>query len=55
MHATVSTRGGTGPAADRGTEPAADQELVRSLGGFAKFLLHAGGRDFYRAVGELDL
>jgi DNA-binding MarR family transcriptional regulator len=30
-------------------------ELVRDLGGFAKFLLHSGGRDFYREVGELDL
>ncbi|MEA2470799.1 MAG: hypothetical protein QOE38_1798, partial [Thermoleophilaceae bacterium] len=30
-------------------------DLVASLGGFAKFLLHVGGRDFYRAVGELDL
>jgi DNA-binding MarR family transcriptional regulator len=35
--------------------PASDAELVRSLGGFAKFILHAGGGDFYRAVGELDL
>ena len=32
-----------------------DADLVRSLGGFAKFMLHAGGRDFYRAVGELEL
>ncbi len=32
-----------------------DAELVRSIGGFAKFILHAGGGDFYRAVGELDL
>jgi DNA-binding MarR family transcriptional regulator len=32
-----------------------DAELVRAVGGFAKFILHAGGRDFYRAVGELDL
>jgi DNA-binding MarR family transcriptional regulator len=47
MHATVS--GEQGVAAPS-TDP-----LVRSLGGFAKFLLHAGGRDFYRAVGELDL
>src|SRR5437763_4842347 len=30
-------------------------DLVRDLGGFAKFILHAGGRDFYAAVGELDL
>jgi DNA-binding MarR family transcriptional regulator len=30
-------------------------ELVRDLGGFAKFLLQSGGRDFYRAVGEMDL
>jgi DNA-binding MarR family transcriptional regulator len=30
-------------------------ELVAHLGGFAKFLLHSGGRDFYEAVGELDL
>jgi DNA-binding MarR family transcriptional regulator len=38
-------------------QPAAAEqdELVRSLGGFAKFLIHSGGRDFYRAVGELDL
>ena len=28
---------------------------MRDLGGFAKFLLHSGGRDFYREVGELDL
>jgi DNA-binding MarR family transcriptional regulator len=33
----------------------ADTDLVRDLGGFAKFLLHSGGRDFYAAVGELDL
>jgi DNA-binding MarR family transcriptional regulator len=33
----------------------AQDELVRDLGGFAKFILHAGGRDFYAAVGELDL
>jgi DNA-binding MarR family transcriptional regulator len=50
-----AAKGGTKPTANRGTGPAADQDLVRSLGGFAKFLLHAGGRDFYRAVGELDL
>jgi DNA-binding MarR family transcriptional regulator len=30
-------------------------DLVRDLGGFAKFLLNAGGRDFFREVGELDL
>jgi DNA-binding MarR family transcriptional regulator len=46
MHATVSSE--QAPAAG-------DQDLVRDLGGFAKFLLHSGGRDFYRAVGELDL
>jgi DNA-binding MarR family transcriptional regulator len=44
MHATV-------PPTQAHTQP----ELVTALGGFAKFLLHAGGRDFYRAVGELDL
>jgi DNA-binding MarR family transcriptional regulator len=33
----------------------ADTDLVRDLGAFAKFILHAGGRDFYAAVGELDL
>ena len=33
----------------------ADTDLVRDLGGFAKFILHTGGRDFYAAVGELDL
>jgi DNA-binding MarR family transcriptional regulator len=44
MHATI-------PSAQVGET----HDLVRSLGGFAKFLLHAGGRDFYREVGELDL
>ena len=43
MHATVSSKQAT------------HAELVRDLGGFAKFLLRSGGRDFYRAVGELDL
>ena len=42
MHATASA-------------PAAADELVRSVAGFAKFILQSGGRDFYRAVGELDL
>ena len=37
------------------TVPATQADLVRDLGGFAKFILHAGGRDFYAAVGELDL
>lgn len=62
MHATVSSRQGRGAAsgAARAARAAAapgaqDEELVSSLSGFAKFLLHAGGRDFYRAVGELDL
>jgi DNA-binding MarR family transcriptional regulator len=53
MHATVSSRKGQ-PGAEPGAAAAPD-DLVRSLSGFAKFLLHAGGRDFYRAVGELDL
>jgi DNA-binding MarR family transcriptional regulator len=45
MHATVPP-----------TQPIQKNDaLVRDLGGFAKFLLHSGGRDFYRAVGELDL
>jgi DNA-binding MarR family transcriptional regulator len=34
---------------------ATTDNVVRDLGRFAKLLLHAGGRDFYRAVGELDL
>jgi DNA-binding MarR family transcriptional regulator len=32
-----------------------DAELVRNLGGLSKFILHAGGREFYAAVGELEL
>jgi DNA-binding MarR family transcriptional regulator len=47
MHATV-------PQTQVALAPQ-DAELVRSLGGFAKFMLQAGGRDFYRAVGELEL
>ena len=33
----------------------AQADLVRDLGAFAKFILNAGGRDFFREVGELDL
>src|SRR3954471_23754309 len=44
MHATVSP-----------TTAQADRELARDIGAFAKFILQAGGRDFYRTVGELDL
>jgi DNA-binding MarR family transcriptional regulator len=51
MHATIPST--QSKPADGGTAQHAD--LVRDLGGFAKFLLHAGGRDFYRAVGDLDL
>lgn len=51
--AAPGQQGATG-AAEPATTPA-DAELVRSVSGFAKFILHAGGRDFYRAVGELEL
>jgi DNA-binding MarR family transcriptional regulator len=44
MHATVPPK-----------QARQDRKLVSSIGGFAKFILHAGGRDFYRAVGELEL
>ena len=50
MHATVPSA--QAPATDLSPE---DAELVRSLGGFSKFILHAGGREFYAAVGELEL
>ena len=43
------------PAASRAAVTPQDTELVRSISGFAKFILHAGGRDFYRAVGDLEL
>jgi DNA-binding MarR family transcriptional regulator len=49
MHATVPA--GSTPA----TGSTADLALVRDLGGFAKFILHSGGKEFYEAVGELDL
>jgi DNA-binding MarR family transcriptional regulator len=45
----------TSPATIACVQATADTDLVRDLGAFAKFLLHAGGRDFYAAVGELDL
>jgi DNA-binding MarR family transcriptional regulator len=48
MHATVSPAQAPGLSSE-------DAELVRSIGGFAKFILHSGGRDFYAAVGELEL
>ena len=34
---------------------ATTDNVVSDLTRFAKLLLHAGGRDFYRTVGELDL
>jgi DNA-binding MarR family transcriptional regulator len=43
------------PATIACVQATAETDLVRDLGAFAKFLLHAGGRDFYAAVGELDL
>jgi DNA-binding MarR family transcriptional regulator len=43
------------PATIACVQATADTDLVRDLGAFAKFILHAGGRDFYAAVGELDL
>src|SRR3954465_3842002 len=57
MHATVSQTcdAGAGGAKAAGGANTPDQDLVRSIGGFAKFILQAGGRDFYRAVGELEL
>jgi DNA-binding MarR family transcriptional regulator len=49
MHATI-------PSAHATAAPESEHlDLVRSIGGFAKFILQAGGRDFYRAVGELEL
>jgi DNA-binding MarR family transcriptional regulator len=48
MHATV-----TPAQAPRLSDE--DAQLVRNIGGFAKFILHSGGRDFYAAVGELEL
>src|SRR4051812_41842480 len=48
MHATI-------PGAQRPALSPADHALVRDLGGFAKFILHSGGKEFYEAVGELDL
>jgi DNA-binding MarR family transcriptional regulator len=43
------------PATIARMQVTADTDLVRDIGAFAKFILHAGGRDFYAAVGELDL
>ena len=43
------------PATIARMQVTARTNLVRDIGVFAKFILHAGGRDFYAAVGELDL
>jgi DNA-binding MarR family transcriptional regulator len=48
MHATI-------PGAQPPALSPEDHALVRDLGGFAKFILHSGGKEFYEAVGELDL
>ena len=59
MHATVSGGAGSGGVGPGGavadTDTPKDAALVRDLGGFAKFILHSGGKEFYEAVGELDL
>jgi DNA-binding MarR family transcriptional regulator len=52
MDATIPP---THAPAGQGPQLPDQEELVRNLGGFAKFILHAGGGDFYRAVGELEL
>ncbi len=54
MRRTAQTQSAV-PATIACMQATADSDLVRHLGGFAKFILHAGGRDFYAAVGELDL
>jgi DNA-binding MarR family transcriptional regulator len=33
----------------------ADAQLVEDLAGFVKYLIHAHGEDFFKAVGELEL
>ncbi|HEX8065131.1 MAG TPA: MarR family transcriptional regulator [Thermoleophilaceae bacterium] len=57
MQATGS--GGGGPAPEgRAAGPGAaatDPALVDDLAAFVKYLIHAYGTDFFRAVGELDL
>jgi DNA-binding MarR family transcriptional regulator len=50
MHATVPSAQTPAPALSQ-----EDAELVRALSGFSKFILHSGGREFYAAVGELEL
>jgi DNA-binding MarR family transcriptional regulator len=50
MHATVTRQPAQAPALSED-----DAQLVRNIGGFAKFILYSGGRDFYAAVGELEL
>jgi DNA-binding MarR family transcriptional regulator len=37
------------------TRRAADARLVEDLAAFVKYLVHAHGEDFFKAVGELDL
>ena len=54
MRASAHTASAS-PATIACMQATADTSLVRDLGAFAKFILHAGGRDFYAAVGELDL
>src|SRR3954463_8413807 len=64
MHATIPGAGTSAPSTTQPAQPSrerapalspADHALVRDLGGFAKFILHSGGKEFYEAVGELDL
>jgi DNA-binding MarR family transcriptional regulator len=54
MRRTAQTAS-TSPATIACMQVTADTSLVRDIGAFAKFILHAGGRDFYAAVGELEL
>jgi DNA-binding MarR family transcriptional regulator len=50
--------GGATPSPRDGTTPSrrgADAKLTEDLAGFVKYLIHAHGEDFFKAVGELEL
>ncbi|MEA2375242.1 MAG: hypothetical protein QOD53_1705, partial [Thermoleophilaceae bacterium] len=55
VQATATKRKSPAGKPKAGASHAADQKLVHHLYGFVRYMLHAHGDDYMKAVGELDI